>query len=110
MQQSNTPNTSIRLPPGPSTETASMIQNINNVHLPREVLPRVEERCQTIIPPPQFGYSWIPSDVYNYRPSFRYEYDCPVRPSYPVYAPVYRNFNQPYPYCGNPYYQYCYRY
>lgn len=103
--KSNTNLTSntIRIPPS-TPETAAVIQNINQVQIQQET-PHIEKRCQTILPPPQFGYTWIPSDVYNYRPSFRYEYDY-CSPSYPIYAPVYR---APYPQCGNPYYQYCYR-
>jgi hypothetical protein len=101
----NLTSNTIRIPTS-TPETAAVIQNINNVHVQREA-PHVETRCQTIIPPPQFGYTWIPSDVYNYRPSFRYQYD--YQPSYPIYAPVYRSALPPYPQCGNPYYQYCYR-
>ncbi len=82
-------------------EANAIIQNVNNFHV-AEALPR-----QTIIPPPQFGYSWIPSDVYNYRPSFNYCYDpyynpytnfCPSQ--YPVYAPGYYN------HCFRPNYRY----
>jgi hypothetical protein len=89
-QNTNIPNMSrYSLPEG-----SPVIHNVNNVHIQElDVLPR-----QAVIPPPQFGYSWIPSDVYNYRPSFNYCYDpyynpysnyCPS--AYPRYAPRYYN-------------------
>ena len=58
------------------------------------------------IPPSQYGYSWIPSEVYNYGCTFPRQY-CPLT-NYagPTVYSSSRLCNQP---CYQPYYQPCYQ-
>ena len=78
----------------PSPQNGCSENHSNNPHQPVHVNNQIVLPNQPYPPiaPPQFSYTWRPSDIYNYGPSFRPNNNCgnyfgPSIYDYPVYPP-----------------------